>query len=371
MAWMALTLATAWEGISSADEAVSLIGRVARVYRVWTTGESSNATRAFLAAGAEADRILTEETSRACAVEMPYLRARIENLEGRIKAELQEPQFVRLLENFGREAAQEATDERIRLLAHAGAGAFDLRMHIAERARAERTLRELDPGDVLALHAIDRCATYIYYGHRFTNEAELRYAFWSKLDNADTLAASGCVRDAPNSPVAQGMAAPANHQLHVTPLGRLILQITRSYAATRTLPFDIPGRDLFPGSRSPAEAWDVIHAVDGLHDAVVRLSSGKPTRYDAARLDYNSFGPPHPRGAGVLRIDEVERDAAERLASKAPRDETRPAPTPNTPTDRIEVEVHSVADRATVDLVVRGPHDVLRWLADEIEARWI
>jgi hypothetical protein len=70
--------------------------------------------------------------------------------------ELLSHEFFWLLANYDLEAAREATDERRRMLAFASAGSVNLDLTIAQLARVERTIRELDPGDVDELSTLAR-----------------------------------------------------------------------------------------------------------------------------------------------------------------------------------------------------------------------
>lgn len=67
---------------------------------------------------------------------------------------VEDPEFVRVSANFGYEACREAIDERRRMLAFASAGSLNLDLTIAQLARVERTIRELDPEDALLLATI-------------------------------------------------------------------------------------------------------------------------------------------------------------------------------------------------------------------------
>lgn len=82
----------------------------------------------------------------------PEFEARLEALE-RLVAD---PQLERVRRNYGFEAAREAIDERRRMLAFADAGSLSPDLTVAQAARVERTIRELDPNDVKVLAKIQK-----------------------------------------------------------------------------------------------------------------------------------------------------------------------------------------------------------------------
>jgi hypothetical protein len=127
---------------------------------------------------AEAQRIIPEVLARLDAVE-----PRLERLEGRVEERVEDPEFHSVLDNVVLEASREAIDERRRMLAHAFAGAFNVEMTIPEAARAERTLRELDPSDLATLRGVGRMA-----GRDFEREGPLR-------DALAVLLGAGCVHE--------------------------------------------------------------------------------------------------------------------------------------------------------------------------------
>jgi hypothetical protein len=80
------------------------------------------------------------------------------SFEERLVSMVSDAQFVRLQANVEYEALREATDERRRMLAYAAAGLADPSMPLTLKARIERTLRGLDPIDVVTLRRIVRFA---------------------------------------------------------------------------------------------------------------------------------------------------------------------------------------------------------------------
>ena len=67
---------------------------------------------------------------------------------------LKDPQFYRLQGNYCLEHQREAMDERRIMLDHAAFGSAIPQMSLAEVARTERTIRELDPLDVMLLSCL-------------------------------------------------------------------------------------------------------------------------------------------------------------------------------------------------------------------------
>jgi hypothetical protein len=91
-------------------------------------------------------RAAVDQTKRLAeqAEDLAALRAKLEGL-------ISDPSFARVRDNYGYEAAREALDERRRMLAFASAGSVNLKLTIAQLARVERTIRDLDPEDIRLL----------------------------------------------------------------------------------------------------------------------------------------------------------------------------------------------------------------------------
>jgi hypothetical protein len=165
-------------------------------------------TAALIAAWDEAKEDWLIELRRV----LPDVLRRLENVEAfqeKLCTRTEDRQFERLLDNVSIEASREAIDERRRMLAHVGAGLFDLSMTIAEAARCERVIRELDPEDILALRGVD--------GYEVVAEA--------RLEHLELLVAAGCVAEVPGDN--QGGEQTVRH--HVTRTGLLVLKVTATY----------------------------------------------------------------------------------------------------------------------------------------------
>jgi hypothetical protein len=69
---------------------------------------------------------------------------------------LSDRQFFRLERNYEFEAVREVTDGRSRMLAFAAAWSVDPDLTVAQLARVERAIREIDPADVEVLKLLGR-----------------------------------------------------------------------------------------------------------------------------------------------------------------------------------------------------------------------
>lgn len=144
---------------------------------------------------------------------------RLDNLTG-------DRQFQRVLANIGLEARREAMNERRRMLAYAGAGVFNVDLRLADIARVERILRELDPDDILLLQQLAALAP-----SDTSEDEEERLCAFAPV-SAVALDASGCIR----APVIGASIVVTNDHKPgscVTLLGRMVLQIMRGYVNAR------------------------------------------------------------------------------------------------------------------------------------------
>ncbi|WP_437653341.1 hypothetical protein [Sorangium sp. So ce1182] len=179
----------------------------------WLAQLSQRNTEDFVRARDEMFREWIAELHRALHELVPEWEQRFNGLEAKINKLGEDPQLFRLLDNFGYEASREAINERRRLLAHAAAGAMNPDLTIAQKARVERVLRELDPDDVILLHKINAMS-----------DASARYeALVASEASGDSLSGSGCIRT--YSPEAYDAVTVA----HVTTLGSWVLTMCTSY----------------------------------------------------------------------------------------------------------------------------------------------
>jgi hypothetical protein len=152
----------------------------------------------------EVPRVLEEQRRQA---------ERLEEFDARLEQRIDDPQFQRVIDNFGVEATREAIDARRRMLAHATANAFNLTLTVAEAARAERVLRELDPEDVFVLQDFRT-------GERDPDSPYARVGL-------ETLIGAGCISANWGSAPGAGMGAVVTFSM--TPTGRLVLRLLGSY----------------------------------------------------------------------------------------------------------------------------------------------
>lgn len=155
-------------------------------------------------------------------------------LARRLEQLVADPEFVRISANYGYEACREAIDERRRMLAFASAGSVNIDLTIAQLARVERTVRELDPEDVHRLATIcnmtDEPPTsddpsvrrqQVSGNRQLTGMA--RYGVLEGTSSLAVLTASGCVHQYKPS------LNPGNEQLFVTDVGSWVAKVTSGY----------------------------------------------------------------------------------------------------------------------------------------------
>jgi|HubBroStandDraft_1064217.scaffolds.fasta_scaffold01132_18 hypothetical protein len=141
----------------------------------------------------------------------------VEQFQERLKLRTESPEFQRLLDNVSFEASREAIEERRRMLAHVGAGIFDVTMTIAEAARCERVIREVDPADIFALRRVNGSQEVLAGSHP---------------EDLEILIAVGCVAAVPG-----GMPALDHEQTvryEMTRTGSLVLRLVTTYEAPTT-----------------------------------------------------------------------------------------------------------------------------------------
>ncbi len=172
--------------------AVSELVREAHgVWSAWATGPSETLKHAR---GEEFNRLVYFG-----AQQLQALLQRVESLENAsatfevMKARWADHQFQRIQENYRLELWREALDERKFMLVYAAVQSFKIDLSIAQAARVERVLRELDPPDVLLLLDILRidAAEPEDFSRRLQTLCEARLASSDVLMTAGCLMASG------------------------------------------------------------------------------------------------------------------------------------------------------------------------------------
>jgi hypothetical protein len=324
------------------------------------------------AAADRVDRVLRhhEHATRALVALVQELRAHATDpaaLDAKIEERFADKAARAVLFNYAEQAYREPVEDRQRLLDHAAACIVDVDLTIAEHARVERAIRELDPDDVMATDHIARTCGSIFKGEHYDSAGGVRYEAWRTLRNADAVVAAGCVRITYGG--TGGMFAsssgfkPSRGSADVTRLGYRVLRVCRSFIVPRRDPFAAPGRTNFSGSRSEGEARVVLGAERELVDSLRSLSRATTKRYDPPTLRLNANGKPvvEPEATtpGRLRFYRVPRVLTPKLLELFARSAT------------FTLEVQGPADIDTCDLCVSGPHDVCRWLAEDLRAKWV
>jgi len=295
--------------------------------------------------------------------DVAYLHDRVDEVADRVIARSAEEAADRLQWNYAEQAIKEPIEERAVMLQHAAAAVIDVRMTIAEHAAVQRVLQELDPRNVLDLSVLDRVAGNVWKGSSYTTPDHLRHEVWSRMTvSSDILVTSGCVRV---SYVGGTLNSPVHGEVAVTRLGKLVLRVLRSFVAARMEAADVPGRPSIPGSRTEDEARRLIG--EALWNAALRLV---PARYDYPKRGQSPADLPQPNAKAVLRFPLVAPVKAERLRGFAGDSHVAGA-MPGTIVDGIAVTVRESDGQPAAEVLIHGPHDVMRWLAEAVEAEWV
>ena len=292
------------------------------------------------------------ELKRAVPQAVAYLDARIDDLDNRLAKVFEDPQFGRIFTNFTYEAAREAIDERRRMLALASIGIAEPDTSVERKARVERTLRGLDPIDVLTLYG----ASLIPGG---LDALVPMSKFLQATPSGDILAACGCVRMEPDG---GGAGAGVWSRATITQVGSDVLMALRLYTKSRPLPFVVPGREIGPGDRTEQEAREILDAVPGLSEltawtvrkssAVDRIYARKRPGRSSALLTFYFHG----TGGWKDRLPSLQDACANSLLSL-----------------ELGTQPYHSSTKGQYELLraeLSGPHDVLRYLADDCEAFW-
>jgi hypothetical protein len=155
-----------------------------------------------------------------------------------VESMLSDLQFERLQRSMEFEAAREATDERRVLLAELAGGLSTPEFSINEKARIERTVRQLDGEDIIFLHRLATLADADFaYDPRDSNSEEHQRSFYDarkRLEVASTrslskasLIMAGCIAE--NSGFAGGPV------LDITALGSQVLTALASYVSEKAV----------------------------------------------------------------------------------------------------------------------------------------
>jgi hypothetical protein len=274
-----------------------------------------------------------------------------------------------ILANYADEAYGEPIAERRRMLAFAAAGIANMSIGIAEHARVQRILRELEADDVIALYGLWLIPTRVpgRQPDQVKNEPgltadQLRFRNWEQC-GAESLQSSGCVRV-----VAAGGGAGRGtfEELRVTTTGTTILRALRAYVRARSPNLqNVPGHEVTDRFRSEAEARRIVDAVPGLYDAVL---SARGKGFDAtARFSGLNIA----QGAAADGKTKLYINLHPEQVSKLRQVTTQEKVEHGQPVQGIFLDhVGTVGDDGRVRVQVAGPHDVMRFLAYDIDATW-
>lgn len=265
--------------------------------------------------------------------------------------QLLDEQHQRVVRNIGFEAAREAMDERIKMLAYAEAGCIDTSLTIAQKARAERALRELDPTDVLGLYVVSRTVgtEYDVEGKEtFEDVDQLRHMVWRRFSNPDALPVAGVLRSAVlakpgtwGKPTAEGA--------FFTQTGGYILRVMRGYIlACKPLAIRIPGRGPDATPEEVADAWALVNE-SGLGDFLKAVHKVPERRFEYSspreRDGLDSLGSLH-----VYVPDLALMGQANEIAAKS---------------DKTKLVVVKFLDNR-FDMIIGARHRTLRVIVDHL-----
>lgn len=339
-------------------------------------------TEGFKEARDEMFREWLVEEKNAVAERFADLMPRVERLEEKVDARGEDTEAHGVYANYASQAYREPIAERRRMLAHAAAAIIEVRLTIAEHARVQRRIDELDPADVLTLYGLSRTYGYVFNGQRYTSEKEMRAALLETVPGAgDALIAAGCVRlvggvSGGSYIMTEDSAEPTHPDLLITDIGRLVLRVLRTYCCAREVPFAIPGRERHPDERSREQALAVLDEIGPIRKAlaaVVLPRDETAARYQAPFWNTRREGnrdvtsPPTHRGTARLDIEHLSEDEARTLA-RCFSDHSE-EPMHGTPTERIGGRAVR-QDNGEWYVRIFGPHDALRHLAEDLDIRW-
>ena len=267
--------------------------------------------------------------------------------------------------NYAEQAWKEPLDERRLMLAHLAAGIIDVRLTVAEHARVQRRIDELAANDVIALDAVARTCSRAVGGLLRQADESAQYAVADAYGATEALTAAGCLR------ADRGAWSSESGFTLVSAFGRLVLSAARSYAALRRDPYRPPGHENLAESRSVPHCATILDAALGAaRNDLVRAGRRTSVRY-LTRGWHHSGGQlvaPHPQGSATLSFEAACLSVTP--AIQALLDRRIAVQQIGTPCSDIGIFLVRVDGRDTVKLDVHGPHDVLRWLADDLDAAW-
>jgi hypothetical protein len=356
-----------YKGATALDKAKKLVDRFA-----------SRNTEQFIA---QRDEMFREWTSEMAALLGEHVSASaeaflliggaIEDHQGKLEEILDTPEIEVLAVLYSEAAYREALDERRNMLKHAAAAIIDLAVSIAEKCRAEKVLRDLDPNDVLELDRMDRVAGTVERvadgkGRHHYDEDRHRYVRLLDSPSSDALLSSESMR------VMGGKIG--GDTAVITTRGRIILHLLRSYILPRRRPAS--GREAVPGQRERDTAIDVLGAefrnrvmmAATLARAGPKVFSKPPylrhyrvqfdfprPQLDAKNRDFQPIVEPRPDERSRLHLSPCPVATSQAVVEAAPKG--------------LHVTCGGNAQDGFI-VQIDGPFDVLRWVADDVDAWW-
>lgn len=291
------------------------------------------------------------------------LRARAEEIAA--KEETQ-----RVLTAFAFEAMREVLPNRREMLAAAAAALTLLDMPVEDKARCERALRNLDPRHVRELYGLSRVASMYFEMQEQRSLDNVRHGVWQRLPDREVLVAAGCVQFTPLNVLGPSRSA-ATGSVEITRTGDLVLRVLLEYVKRSEIVV-VPGREAPRGARSEGDARSFLRAeLPQVDEVLIPLARRNGARYDF--LDWGrrdqTVAIPVADEPAALQIDDVGEDEALRLRTMKPYDPIRHE---QMRIDQkfleVAIEVSEIDKKHRVR--VHGPHDVMRILAEEVDARW-
>ncbi len=319
---------------------------------------------------------LAEESVAAAA----GVDERVAEIEAKLAERADDAEGHAVFANYALQAYQEPIEERRKMLEYAAAGIIDVRLTVAEHARVQRRLRELEPIDVLTLYGLSRTYGRVFARQCYANEHDMRGALLTANGGGDALWAAGCVRIAPEPSgtyISVETPFPDVPALVITDFGRLLLRVMRGYSRARAVPFAVPGREQLAAERSREDGLSAFPSINELRRVLALLVAARePTasRYQAPQWSTGERNtgrdctPPEARTAGRLDVEGLAAHEAERVRILAPKADSEL--TQSRIAERIAIESARCDGGDTWAVHVYGPHDVIRHLADDLDVRW-
>jgi hypothetical protein len=364
-----------YKGVALAKKAKGVLDKFAR----------KNTDR-FIAERDEMHRQWSAETHRRVADHIEDSREEFLQMGGtldeheRLLNELFDQHGTHLLAAlYADDAYREVVTERRRMLSFAAASIVALDLTIEEKARVEKVLRDLYPADVLELHKLSRAVGCIRRmpggGQQYHSTDALRYALLSNSGSDDALSSARCVRETivPSGSGWGGAGGTAFDVAFVTDRGDLVVRVLRKYIDEKHDAFVGCGREEIPGSRSEVEARKVLAATPGFLP-VVRAALRKARATDRwLRAHFEHARPTLAQGDARQIRELTEPSPAQPstlMLPALPPDLAHAIPAPDGHEISVALQDLPAYGRPAINVVITGPFDVLRWLADDLDAWW-